>query len=279
MKQIIIFLCAMGLIIHSFAQQVIPSLDITTQKTTSLIFPAAIKHTDRGSSDVLVQKPGEADNVLLIKASKTDFTETNLSVITADGNIYSFLVNYKNAPGCFIYHVPARNTKPDLAGTDTLYKVAFKDELLPEPTVKTYAKGILDNPPLIKNIRDIDNRIKAAITGIYIRENVLFLQLAMQNQSSINYDIDLIRFSIKDQKRSKRTASQEKDIQPIFSTGNKNMVEAGKQNIIVFAMPKFTIPEQQYLSIEILEKNGGRHLSMKLGNNKITRAKELPAFE
>jgi conjugative transposon TraN protein len=279
MKQIIIFLCAMGFLFQSFAQQVIPSLDITTQKTTSLIFPAAIKHTDRGNSDVLVQQPDEADNVLLIKASKTDFTETNLSVITADGNIYSFLVNYKNAPGCFIYHVTARNAKPDSSAADVVYKVAFTDELLPEPTVKTYAKGILDNPPLIRNVHDIDNGIKAAITGIYIRENVLFLQLAMQNQSSISYDIDLIRFAIKDQKRSRRTASQEKDIQPIYSTGNKNTVEADKHNIVVFAMPKFTIPEQQYLSIEVLERNGGRHLSMKLGNNKITRAKELPAFE
>jgi len=264
---------------HSFAQQAIPSLDITTQKTTSIIFPAAIKHTDRGSADILVQKVAEADNILLIKASKMDFKETNLSVITADGKVYSFLVNYNNAPGCFIYHVNTHGTKPNSSTADTAYKVTFTDALLSEPVIETYAKGILDNPPLIRNVHDVDWGIKAAITGIYIRENMLFIQVLLHNQSSINYDIDLIRFSIRDQKRSKRTAFQEKDIQPIYSTGKQNIVEAGKQNIIVFAVPKFTIPLQQYMSIEIMEKNGGRNLSMKLSNRKITRAKELPAFE
>ncbi|QEC69702.1 DUF4138 domain-containing protein [Panacibacter ginsenosidivorans] len=108
---------------------------------------------------------------------------------------------------------------------------------------------------------------------------MLFIQVLLKNQSSINYDIDLLRFSIKDQKRANRTASQERDLQPVYIAGNKAIVAADTQNVIVFAVPKFTIPEHQYLSFEVNELNGGRNLSVKINNRTITRAKQLPSFE
>jgi len=121
--------------------------------------------------------------------------------------------------------------------------------------------------------------MKCAITGFYIRGNILFIQVLLQNQSSINYDIDLMRFSIKDQRIAKRTASQEKDLQPVYVAGNRTVVAAGTKNVIVFAVPKFTIPEHQYLSFEVNELNGGRNLSLKVNNRIITRARQLPSFE
>jgi hypothetical protein len=41
---------------------------------------------------------------------------------------------------------------------------------------------------------------------------------------------------------------------------------------LVFALEKFTIPDAKYLAIQIMEKNGGRHLSMKINNRKIMQA-------
>src|SRR4051812_37752723 len=62
-------------------------LNITLNKTTNLIFPYAIKSVDRGSADVLAQKAKGVENILLVKAGKENFSETNLSVITADGKL------------------------------------------------------------------------------------------------------------------------------------------------------------------------------------------------
>src|SRR6266487_5764395 len=73
-------------------------LNITCNKTTNLIFPFSIVNVDRGSKDVLVQKVTGAENILQVKADKPNFSETNLSVITADGNLYSFVVDYLNEP-------------------------------------------------------------------------------------------------------------------------------------------------------------------------------------
>src|SRR5688572_643489 len=118
MKQIVCLICAIGLTLIVFAQT--SSLCIATDKTTSLIFPFAIKHVDRGTKDVLVQPVKEADNILLVKAATNNFSETNLSVITSDGSVYSFAVCSGN-PESWIYHLPVQS------------KVA----------ISTYANGIL----------------------------------------------------------------------------------------------------------------------------------------
>ena len=73
-------------------------LQITTNKTTNLIFPYAIKSVDRGSADVLAQKAKGVENILLVKAGRENFSETNLSVITADGKLYSFILDFTNSP-------------------------------------------------------------------------------------------------------------------------------------------------------------------------------------
>ena len=66
------------------------SLDITYSKTTSLVFPFSIKGVDRGSKDVLAQKAKGVENVLQLKAARRSFPETNLTIITADGNLHHF---------------------------------------------------------------------------------------------------------------------------------------------------------------------------------------------
>ncbi len=87
MKRIVGLMCACMVAVSGMAQT---SLTITTDKTTSLIFPFPIRHIDRGTKDILVQQVKEADNILLVKAAAKDFPETNLSVVTG-GREYLFI--------------------------------------------------------------------------------------------------------------------------------------------------------------------------------------------
>ena len=83
MKRLVCLICACWLFVSAMAQT--SSLCISTAKTTSLVFPFSIRHVDRGTKDILVQQVKEADNILLVKASSKNFSETNLSVVTEDG--------------------------------------------------------------------------------------------------------------------------------------------------------------------------------------------------
>ena len=252
MKQIISFLLSGWFFFTASAQ--ITSLHISTGKTTSLVFPYSILHVDRGTKDILVQQVPEAENILLIKAAVKAFTATNLSVVLTDGSIYSYALQYDADPATWIYQVPANK----------------------DASLETYAKGIALHPRKIWGIRDDSWMISSAITGIYIKDKVMYYQLRLSNHSTIDYDIDFMRFYIRDKRKSKRTATQEIEIKPLYVTGNTTQVKANAQNIIVIALGKFTLPNAKYLAIEINEKNGGRNLAMKVKNKKIMWAIALP---
>lgn len=247
MKQFVCLICAVSFVVSLFAQTSV--LQIATDKTTSLIFPYSIKHVDRGTKDVLVEPVKEADNILLVKAASKDFPQTNLSIVTDDGSVYSFAVSY-GEPSVWVYRFPVQ------------VKTA----------ISTYANSILDNPKTMIGIKDASWNMMARVIGIYIKDDVIYYQLDLQNQSPIDYDINFLRFYIRDKKKTKRTAIQENEITPLFVSGNTSQVKANSHNTIAVALDKFTIPDAKYLAIEIGEKNGGRNLLMKVGNRKIIRA-------
>lgn len=230
------------------------SLCISTEKTTSLVFPFSILHVDRGTQSVLAQPVKESPTILLVKAAAKGFPETNLSVVTEDGSIYSFIVCYDSNPVTWVYHLPVN-------------KVA---------TLATYANAIIDNPKTIGGIKDHKWDMQARISGIYIKGDVIYYQLNLANQSPVDYDIDLLRFYIRDKEKGKRTAVQENQLKSLYVAGNTSQVKANSNSVIVVALDKFTIPDAKYLAVQVMEKNGGRHLFMKINNKKIMQAITLP---
>lgn len=252
MKRIVCLICGCWLFVTGFAQPV--ALTISKDKTTSLIFPFAIRHVDRGTKDVLVQQVKEAENILLVKAATESFAETNLSVVTDDGSVYSFVVNFDNKPPRWVYHLPA-NIKQ---------------------TIATYANGILDNPATMRGIKDRSQGVTVKVGGIYIKENVIYYQVQLNNDSPIDYDIELMRFYIRDKKKGKRTAAQENELKPLHVSGNTSVVKARSRNTVVVALEKFTVPDAKYLAVQIMEKSGGRHLLMRVKNRKIMQSTPLP---
>lgn len=252
------------------AQQPVVSLPlkITDSKTTFLIFPFSILHVDRGTKDVLAQQINEAKNILLVKASICDFKNTNLTVVTEDGAVYPFDVSYDSLPANSVYRV-VRQMPHEVSNGKGGTEMNIRD-------LESCAHSILNKKKFMGGIKDKHWDMVARVKGIYIKDEVVFYQLGLKNLSPIDYDIDLIRFYIRDQKKSKRTASQEIEIKPVYIAGNMKQVKAKQDQSIVFAMDKFTIPDAKILLIEIMEKNGGRHLTLKVKNNKIVKAEMLP---
>ncbi len=66
-------------------------LEVTYDKTTHIIFPAAIRYVDLGSPNLIAGKADGSENVIRVKATVKNFRdETNMSVITEDGSFYTF---------------------------------------------------------------------------------------------------------------------------------------------------------------------------------------------
>lgn len=248
----LVFMCWM--FVSSTAQT---SLCVATDKTTSLIFPFAIRYVDRGNENVLAQQVKDVPTILLVKAASKDFGETNLSVVTDDGSVYSFTVCYDSKPTAWVHYLPINN----------------------KATIAMYANGILDNKKSVKKLDDHKWKTDAEITGIYVKNDVMFYQVILTNNSPIDYNIDIIRFYIRDKRKGKRTAVQDIELKPQCTVGNISKVKAHNNSVMVFALEKYTIPDAKYMALQINEKNGGRHFSIRIKNKKIMKAIVLPDFK
>lgn len=242
-------------------------LKINDRKTTFLMFPFSILHVDRGSKDVLAQQIDNAKNILVVKASIGDLKNTNLTVVTEDGAVYPFDIYYERTVGNSAYQLD----RQPLSGA---LNMPGRKEMGIRGLENT-AFSILNKEKSIGGIKYKKWGVSASVNGVYIKDGVIFYQLVIKNGSPIDYDIDLTRFYICDMNKSKRTASQEIEIKPIYVAGDFKQVKAYEQKNIVFALRKFTIPDAKILRIEIMEKNGGRHLNLKVNNNKIIKAEML----
>lgn len=244
-------------------------LTITYSKTTNLVFPYAIKSVDRGSKDVLAQKAKGIENILQIKAGRKGFEETNLTVITGDGRLYSYILNYSENPSVLNILFAASDKKAS--------NISFSQSTANEAELKALSKKIAIKKRSIRGKKDRKYGIKLQLEGLYVKEDVLYYQVSLLNKTYLNYDIGQFRFFIRDQKKAKRTASQEREIIPLFFHNDTATVKVKGQSgqMFVFALPKFTIPDKKYLAIQVMEENGGTHLELKVGNSIIIKSKPL----
>jgi conjugative transposon TraN protein len=241
-------------------------VSLAWEKTTNLLFPYSIKSVDRGSRDVLVQKARGVDNVLQLKAGKRNFKETNLTVITADGKLYSFLLGYSQYPTLNL-QVDARTSS-----SQTLVQFTSPNDL--EAVITDAACQVAERKATM-NRQCYQYDVRLALTGIYVRNDVLYFRIKLENNTRINYDIGQLRFYIRDKKIIKRTASQEVEQQPILIHGNSRVIRGMSEQVVVVTLKKFTIPDKKYLVLQLMEAGGGRHLSLTVPNRQILKAEAL----
>lgn len=240
-------------------------LDITWHKTTLLIFPSAIQSADRGDKYVLVQKVKGTDNILKVKAGQKDFKQSNLSVVTDDGKVYTFNVNYAADPPYQAIDLRRPSQKP---------QVQFSGFPMNKKQIADYMKIVSGQKPYLHGVRQHKYQMKFKLKGIYVSNDVLFFCFSVKNKTQLHYNIDFIRFYVKDKKQSKRTAMQEQEINPLLV---KIMQENGRDTgkIIVAAFKKFSIADNKNFISEMMEKDGDRNFQLKISQRQLLKAKIL----
>jgi len=254
-------------------------LEVTYDKTVHIIFPAAVRYVDLGSPNLIAGKADGAENVIRVKATVKNFRqETNLSVITEDGSFYTFNVKYANEPLLLnvemtdFIHDGEDVNRPNNAMDIYLKELGSESPML----VRMIMKSIYKNDKReVKHIGCKCFGIQYLLKGIYTHNGVLYFHTQIRNSSNVPFDVDFITFKIVDKKVAKRTAMQEQVIFPLRAYNYAVRVAGKKDESTVFAMDKFTIPDDKQLVVELNEKNGGRHQSFIIENEDLVRAKVI----
>ena len=139
--------------------------------------------------------------------------------------------------------------------------------------VKLIMKSIYkQNKREIKHIGSKRFGVQFLLKSIYANNGLLYFHTELKNTSNIPFDVDFMSFKIVDKKVIKRTAMQEQVLEPLRAQNYVVVVPGKSSERTVFALEKFTIPDDKQLVIEIAEKEGGRHQSFVVENEDIVRA-------
>lgn len=263
-----------------FSQMIPPhGLEITYDKTVHVIFPSPIKYVDLGSTNLIAGKADGAENVIRVKAARKHFrNETNMSVITEDGNFYTFNVKYADEPlllnveMCDFIHDGETVNRPNNAMEIYLQELGSESPRLVRLIMKSVHK---QDKRRIKHIGCKRFGVRFLLKGLYAHGDLLYFHTEVRNATHVPFDVDFVTFKIVDKKIVRRTAMQEQVIYPLRAFNYVIRVEGKKDERTVFALPKFTIPDDKKLVVEMYEKQGGRHQIFEVDNEDLVRAETI----
>lgn len=242
-------------------------IQIGWDKSTVLVFPYEVVSADFGSSAVLSEKDKAAPNVLKLKAGHRHFVPTSMYVITAAGKLYPFSVAFTENP----------DGRPiDLGKQQEVERV---NVLLEGSSMNAADISAVLNDLSNESVSSLSwgkrtGMIRLGLGKIVEKDGVLFFQLAVENESWVDYLPNKWQFTIQDKKQSKRTAIRRVDMEPISFSPFQG-VEGKATGLAVFAFPRFTIADAKELSIQLFERNGDRNPVIKLSGKKLLQVNPI----
>lgn len=260
------------------------TIEVGFTKTVHILFPAPVTYIDIGSMAIIAGKADGAENVVRVKAAVRDFAEeTNLTVITEDGGFYTFDARYAENPTTSTIEIAAAEspaTQPVSASEPARAdegRVLLREVGRERPaTVKRVLSDIYrQNRADVKGIHTRKYGVEVEVRGIYVHNDVIYLHVQIANNTNISFEVDYRRFVVADRKAAKRTAQQQRIIEPLRVCNDPSIVRGHQRQRIVFALPKLTLEEDKILLLEITEKDGARHQCLEISSKELLGAKAL----
>ncbi len=244
------------------------TVEVSWDKTTVLIFDSPIQSVDRGNRFLLSEQDPKALNVLKIKAGSRELPETNLHVLTEDGEIHAFEIRYAANPTSTTLDFRNQAERKKAIAS---YGFDWEDfEMLATYLEERSAKTIK---------KQFQYEVHFWLRGIYYQNGLLFFDLNAKNNSSIPFEVIGPEARVVDSKSKKQGSSREQVLTPWMDFSSRNLLlTTGSNQSLLVAYPAFTISNRKRLNFYLKEKNGDRELQLSLKGKKLLKAIPLPMF-
>jgi conjugative transposon TraN protein len=225
-------------------------LFVCYDKTVNIIFPYAILSEDHGSSGIIVQQRKGANHILHVKANQKNFSPTSVSVVTSDGSLYSFVVQYADD----VYQL---NYVIDTADAVVVTEVPHNESILEEESERvSVLRGNVR-----KSVRDDYSVL--SLRGLYTSSSALWLKINFTNRTVIPFRVGFIKFFIRDKRRTRNSAVREKEIAPIYQEA-PDVFEGKRGEPLLFTFDPFVINKGQQLIMQVGESTGKRLIQLRI---------------
>ena len=241
-------------------------IEMMKEKVTQVIFPSPIKTVKGGflPDDFTMDIQ---ENVLYIQPLAS-FSESNLNIVTTDNVYYTFTIRYNEKTTLFNHIIRIEQS---------LFGAKEKEEFVKEQ------KEEMDIPKKILGENDnsfsrLAIRYKTTymyLKGVYVKADKLYIKLAFENLSNIQYDFEYVGFYITEKKQRKNATQEQIQLLPENICQESNSISPNGTIEMVYTFPKFTIGKEKLLLIDMIEKGGERNLSLKINDSTLLKAKNI----
>ena len=253
---------------------------INDKKDVLVFFESNITKAKTGYSNYVVGYENASNSrVCILKSKGPSNTESNLTVYTEDGNIFSLPLKYSKDITKTSYAIPSSLSKGNLKNNENKKSDEKKDTLKKQVERKsekiTHISNInliQSNLPEIKHYSEQSENIILRLINIVYKNEYLYFVLELENASTLDYDINYISYYIKSRKASRKSSSQKFNLSRSnlrFQYNYKERISVSESNRFIVVFNKFSIDKKKSLEIELNESNGERNIKLHIDSSLI----------
>ncbi len=252
--------------------QVPDTLFISTSQVVHLRFGSELKYVNLGSRDIVAKIVDGSKDFVAVKAREPFNSVTSISCLESNGSMHTFFVAYREHPmrldiDTRVSTATVRVAEPDFSfssqsssGDGRTPPVDFEDVVYMKQELYHLGTRGYDIDVLCENI--------------FVKDDVMFLLISLQNSSAVSYNLTAPRFSIESKRRTKRGLQYEKAVFPRNSYG-LGVIQPDETGKLVFTFDKIALTKGQVFRMYFYETGGARNLTLTLNINDVNKAKRL----
>lgn len=250
------------------------SLNINTEMFVQVVFKSPIQNFKVGMPNVVEAQ--DNDNTLTIQALSTEEFKTNLSVKTADGLYYSFIIKGTSEVPELFFEID-REQSLNFNGGTIGENASRREKRQISENQKSIDDKVLEQRGYINSRNSAEFRkIILYIKGIYIDNGKLYFLMEIDNRSNIKYDVNKLAFFTSAKKKSKKQIdAEEQEFEPLYIYKELNHIKAKSTVKFVAVFNKFTLNSDKEMEITLSEKNGERVVRLLINTEHITDAQKI----
>ncbi len=257
--------------------------------TTTIFFPSGIAKTIEPAENFRFEYQDDDTSLGFLQGKKGN--PGNLTVITDNGYIYSFALQYAENMEVFNFilttdmavgRIPNRGARAETEEDDELLKdddtyqeaergyVGFSDgdddlyNIDREEYYRIFCENNYLQKTVFKRTFRQNKRIVLKLNNILIDQNEIYFVLQVENNSKKEYEVNGLSFF-----RKTGLGQLQKIIKPLFTFNLQEKIDPQSINEVVFVFKRFTISnkEEVYVVLDELETN--RMVMLPLDNKQI----------
>ena len=188
-------------------------------------------------------------------------TESNLLTVTKSGQVYSYILKYKEKLSKLNYFISSKesigNEQPII-----LKQKSFVKPISRTSHFKKFSKYLLKSK--YESIATKRKRgIKLQLQKMVYNASEVYMALEIKNNSEIDFEVDYLNvYRVNGNK--KRKASFQRLVQKVvYQYQFPTEIKTEERKRFVYVLPKFVLGDNEKLMIELKELNGSRKVILK----------------